>query len=258
MPVLDLVAREASIIGVTLIEPDVYKEHNVVRHLFGHADVGQLKAELARRWLMERRPDLPVEILAVDLLDAAHVAKIDAAAARADIGVCAADNEPAKYHFDQLMRRHKKPWTLGEVLAGGIGGFVHWFVPEGPCYGCVASHLQRSVTVDTSRPPDYSQPGGPVAETVVPARKAAIATIAGLHAELTLQLLAEGPTFDPGFTTLLLPLRRVPGVFSEPFRPHRLRIPRAPECLWCSAGGGPATGDLDRSLAEALNRLAEP
>ena len=66
-----------------------------------------------------------------------------------DIGICAADNEPAKFHFDMLMRRHQKPWTLGEVLSGGIGGFVHWFNPGGPCYGCVASHLRRSVTIDT-------------------------------------------------------------------------------------------------------------
>ena len=47
------------------------------------------------------------------------------------------------------------------ALSGGIGGFVHWFVPGGPCYGCVASHLQRSVTVDEAQAPDYSQPGGP-------------------------------------------------------------------------------------------------
>jgi hypothetical protein len=40
----------------------------------------------------------------------------------ADVGDCAADNEKAKYHFDALMRRHGRPWTLGEVLSGGIDG----------------------------------------------------------------------------------------------------------------------------------------
>ena len=72
------------------------------------------------------------------------------------------------------MRRHGKPWTLGEVLSGGIGGFVHWFVPGGPCYGCVASHLQRSVTVEKPPAPDYPSPGGPVRETTIPASKASI------------------------------------------------------------------------------------
>ncbi len=34
MPVLDMVCRDARITHVTLIEPDVYKDHNVERHLF--------------------------------------------------------------------------------------------------------------------------------------------------------------------------------------------------------------------------------
>src|SRR6516165_4397663 len=95
MPVLDMVCRDARIDRVTLVEPDVYKPHNVQRHLFPLSACGWPKGGLAE---------------------------------------CAADNEPAKYHFDGLMRRHGKPWTLGEVLSGGIGGLVHRFVPGGACY----------------------------------------------------------------------------------------------------------------------------
>ena len=155
MPVLDLLSRDPRIRRVTLIEPDLYKAHNVERHLFALEDVGQRKGDLAQRWLKERRPDLEVNVLAADLLDPLVQGAIEEAATSADVGVCAADNEPAKYHWDALMRRHGKPWTLGEVLSGGIGGFVHWFVPGGPCYGCVASHLQRSVQVEKPSVPDY-------------------------------------------------------------------------------------------------------
>src|SRR5579883_2249639 len=80
-------------------------------------------------------------------------------------------------------RRHRR--------GGGIGGFVHWFVPGGPCYGCVASHLKRSVKVENEPSPDYSQPGGPVRETTIPASKASIQTIASLHALITLALLDD-------------------------------------------------------------------
>src|SRR5215831_17786845 len=135
MPVLDILCGEPVITHVTLIEPDVYKAHNVERHLFPLEAVGQPKAELAAAWVKSRRPELEVHLLPCDLLDAAMQKQIDEAISRADIGVCAADNEAAKYHWDALMRRHGKPWTLGEVLSGGIGGFVHWFVPTGPCYG---------------------------------------------------------------------------------------------------------------------------
>ena len=255
MPVLDLVCRDERIASVTIIEPDVYKEHNVVRHLFGLSDVGRLKAELAKRWLVERRPDRHVEILPVDLFDPDRAVAIDSAIARADLGICAADNEPAKHRFDRLMRRRGIPWTLGEVLAGGIGGFIHWFIPGGPCYGCIASHLQRNAVTDDAKPPDYSAPGGPVVEAAIPASKASIAVVAGLHAQITLQLLEAGSTYNPGFTSLLFTLRQVPGIFDESFRSRRFRIDRSPKCLIC-AEASPSVGDVDQALAEALNRLS--
>ena len=260
MPVLDSLCQDARITQVTLIEPDVYKSHNVHRHLFPPVAVGEHKAVLAERWLKERRPDLQIRVLLCDLLAPRAQADINAAAAAADIGVCAADNEQAKYGWDQLMRRHGKPWTLGEVLSGGIGGFVHWFIPGGPCYGCVASFLQRSVTVEQEKAPDYSQPGGPVPETTIPAGKASIQAIAALHALVTLGLLEEGPAYQPGFTSLLLTLQRVPGVFDAPFRPHRFHVPRVEGCLIC----GPAvtreqavssSEELDVALDQALARL---
>src|SRR5947208_10823358 len=143
MPVLDLLCRDPRVTRVTLVEPDVYKTHNVERHLFPHSAVGRLKAELAKEWLKERCPQVQVELLICDLLDPQKQGEIEAAVASCDVGVCAADNEVAKFHFDALMRNARKPWSLGEVLSGGIGGFVHWFRPGGPCYGCVASYFKR-------------------------------------------------------------------------------------------------------------------
>jgi molybdopterin/thiamine biosynthesis adenylyltransferase len=268
MPVLDMVGRDPRVNRVTLIEPDVYKPHNVERHLFGADAVGRLKAELAAEWLRGRRPELEVRLLPFDLRDPAHQGAVEAAAAEADLGVCAADNEPAKYHWDALMRRQGKPWTLGEVLSGGIGGFVHRFVPGGPCYGCVASHLQRNVTVDKAPTPDYSAPGGPVMETRIPAGKASINTIASLHALLTLAMLEapagggeageEDPKGVTGFTSLLLTLRRVPEVFEEAFRPYRFRVARRADCLICQARPTPSSPeDLDVALDQALARLGD-
>jgi molybdopterin/thiamine biosynthesis adenylyltransferase len=257
MPVLDMLCRDPHITRVTLIEPDVYKPHNVERHLFPPSAVGEKKAVLARRWLEARRPDLEVRLFLCDLLDPAAQADLEDAAADADVGVCAADNERAKYHWDGLMRRHAKPWTLGEVLSGGIGGFVHWFAPGGPCYGCVASHLQR-VPVEQAQTPDYSNPSGPVAETTIPASKASIQAIASLHALVTLGLLADPTGYAPGFTSLLLTLQRVPDVFDEAFRPFRFRVARRADCLICQARPTPASSeDLDAALDQALARLGD-
>jgi len=233
MPVLDMVCRDARVTHVTLVEPDVYKPHNVERHLFPLSAVGRRKADLAAQWLHERRPNLDVRVLPYDITDPSVQRELHDAADEADVGVCAADNETAKYHWDALMRQHAKPWTLGEVLSGGIGGLVHSFVPSGPCYGCVASYLQRSVTVDRTPAPDYSAPGGPVQETTIPASMASIHAIASLHALLTIELLTDPLGHVPRFTSLLLALKRVPDVFEEPFRPYRFRVARAADCLIC-------------------------
>jgi molybdopterin/thiamine biosynthesis adenylyltransferase len=285
--ILDLLARDPLVTRVTLVEPDVYKPHNVHRHLFPASAVGRPKADLAAEWLRERRPELAVEVLPVDLTAEGHQPAIERAAASCDVGVCAADNEPAKYHFDQLMRRSRKPWTMGEVLSGGIAGWVHRFAPDGPCYGCVASYLQRSAPGDPVAPaPDYADPNGQVRETTIPAGKASIDAVASLHALVTLDLLqsperqrrgeaelesperqrrgeAEPVADAPGseksragnFTSLLFTLARVPGVFDEPYRAYKFRVPRSLTCLICSAVPAPAGEDLDAALDQALSRL---
>lgn len=254
MPVLDMIARDARIGRVTIIEPDIYKPHNVTRHLFAAADIGESKAVLAERWLRDRRPDLDVHLLEVDLMDPKFQDAIHQAAGNADLGVCAVDNEQAKFHWDALMRQHRIPWTLGEVLSGGIGGFVHRFVPDGPCYGCVSSHLKRSVRVDENKQPDYSQPAGPV-ETTIPAGKASIQVIASLHALWTLDFL-DGK--KPDFTTLLLTLQEVPKVFDEALRPYRFRIARLADCLVCRERTELSSAkELDVELDQALARLGD-
>src|SRR5207248_1362492 len=103
------------------------------------------------------------------------------------------------------------------------------------CYGCVASHLQRSIVVDDGKAPDYSQPAGAVQETTIPATRASIQVIAALHAHLTLGLLDASEQNDPAFTSLLFTLQKVAGVFEEALRPYRFRIPRADTCLICRA-----------------------
>jgi molybdopterin/thiamine biosynthesis adenylyltransferase len=265
MVVLDLLARDPGVTRITLVEPDVYKPHNVHRHVFSASAVGQMKADLAAAWVRERRQDIGIEAVIADLTDQARQAEFARYAAECDVGVCAVDNEPAKYAFDTLMRQSGKPWTLGEVLSGGIGGWVHRFTPRGPCYGCVASYLQRTVAEEpTPQAPDYSNPGGAVPETTVPANKASIGVIASLHAVVTLELLANRECQRPEvvgtsgeFTSLLFTLAKVPQVFEEAFRPYRFRIPKSPGCLVCGTVPAPIVeGDLDVAVGEALGRLA--
>ncbi len=251
---LDLLARDPRITTITLVEPDVYSERNVHRHAFPSSAAGRLKGEAAAEWVRERRADVEVNVLVADLTDPAMLGIFEERASVCDVGVCAVDNEAAKYAFDALMRKAGKSWSLGEVLSGGIGGWVHRFTPNGPCYGCVASHLQRTVTEAPEAPaPDYANPGAALAETTIPASKASIEVIASLHASITLDMLA-GTVAE--FTSLLFTLQRVPGVFDEAYRPFRFTIAKSEECLFCSTIPAAEAGeDLDVALDQALARL---
>src|SRR5436309_12584370 len=100
MVVLDLVARDPRVTRVTLVEPDVYKAHNVHRHVFPPSAVGRLKCELAAEWVRERRPDIAFKAVSADLTDAHRQQEFARFAAECDVGICAVDNEPAKYAFD--------------------------------------------------------------------------------------------------------------------------------------------------------------
>ena len=91
--VLDLIARDPRVTRVTLVEPDVYKPHNVHRHVFPPSAVGRLKAELAAEWVRERRPDLAVDVVVADLTDPARQPEFEQLAAACDVGVCAVDND---------------------------------------------------------------------------------------------------------------------------------------------------------------------
>lgn len=250
MAVLDLIGRDPRIKSVLLIEPDIYKQHNVVRHYFTADRCGQLKVELAANWLKERRPDLKIETLKADLCDPLHAGNIDQMILQADIGVCAVDNDKAKMHWDWLMRKHGKPWTLGEVLAGGIGGFVHMFVPGGPCYGCVMSHLQREVKTNDAPAPDYSAPHHSVPEVSIPASMASIHAIASIHSLATLALLGDEDARGWDATTHLIPLRGVPGIFDRPLGTMRLPFAKMDGCLHCSTQA--CGNDLESALA-AIN-----
>jgi len=87
------------------------------------------------------------------------------------------------------------------------------------------------------------------------ASKAAIATIAGLHALVTLDLLDN---VDPGFTTILLSLKKADGVFNEAYRSHRFLVPKLEGCLVCGMAGSAVTeGELDVALDQAFARLGD-
>ena len=252
MSVIDMLVRDMRISKVTLIEPDILKPHNLPRHLLGSHNVGKTKLLSAVKWLKDRNENLEIIAIEAFLQDPEKQDLINNAIKGADFGVCAVDNEEAKYHWCSLMRQHGIPWTLGEVLSGGIGGFVHTFVPGGPCYACACTYLKREGPKDSKdSKPDYSNPSGEVEEARIPASFASIQTIASLHALATMDLLDA--KISP--LSFLLPLQKVEGIFSESLKKIVVNVSKNESCLFCSKAPD-AFLDVDDLLQKKLKELS--
>ena len=252
MSVIDMLVRDMRISKLTLIEPDLLKPHNLLRHLLSADNIGKPKLLSAVKWLNDRNSNLEIISIQAFLQDPEKQEQINCAIKGADFGVCAVDNEEAKYHWCSLMRQHGIPWTLGEVLSGGIGGFVHTFVPGGPCYACACTYLKREGPKDSKdSKPDYSNPSGEVEEARIPASYASIQAIASLHALATMDVL-DGKIISSSF---LLPLQKVEGIFSESLKKIVVNITKNESCLFCSKVSGAIDG-IDDLLQKKLKELS--
>jgi hypothetical protein len=248
--VLEALATDASLASVAVFDHDTLVPENVVRHLGGHSAVGLPKVEVVRRRLNDLRPDLPVSCHVLDITSPAGEAALDEALGEADVALCGVDNEGAKLAFNTLCLKAGVPWTLGEVLAGGVGGLVHVYRPgESACYGCVASFLGRRIS---EKPParDYAAAGEAFpAATRIPASKASIAFIAALHALETARLLTN-PRHAPRGEVTIIGLVEEPGLFEGRYAGRGFEVPRDPDCLLCSTAG-----DTEGAFQDAFRRL---
>ena len=261
--VLDLVARDPRVTRVTLVEPDVYKPHNVHRHLFPRVGRRPAEGRAAAEWLRERRPDLDVDAVVADLTDPARQADFARVAAACDVGVCAVDNEPAKYAL-------RRPDAAGRQAVDARRGAQRRHRRLGPPVRArravlrlrrqpPAAHRDRGAAGPAARL--LATPAGRSPETTVPASKASIAAIASLHAVVTLDAADGGspagddPEASPACCS---PWQRGAGCVRRGVPAVPVPHPAAAACLICCGRPRPVPAeDLDVALDQALARLGD-
>jgi molybdopterin/thiamine biosynthesis adenylyltransferase len=251
--VLDFVARETDVQEVSVFDPDIVEEANLQRHLAGRPAIGQAKVDFMRDFLATIRPDLRVNAYPGDITADEWFPIFREEVASADVAVCNVDVEAVKFTFNKVCLDCHVPWTMGEVLSGGIGGLVHLLRPgRSACYACTFRYLERP-QIEKPKPRDYS--AGAEAEPVlrIPASKASIGVIAALHALETLKLARDAEYAAHG-QTLLIGLGKKPGIFDLEYAISQFVVPRATDCLVC---GGDSPADLQAAIHEAYAAIPE-
>jgi len=140
----------------TLVDHDRIEASNLNRLPWSLADVGRLKVEVARDFILAAIPDATVELVP-ETVGSERAAQ---SLAQADLIVACLDNDFARLQVQDVAARHLRPLldmgsgiTLrpGTREVDGMGGQVSFHIPGGPCLACQG--LDASQVVD----PEHAQ-----------------------------------------------------------------------------------------------------
>ncbi len=166
-PVLQYLAG-AGVGRITIVDFDVVEETNLHRQpLYGMADLGKPKAEMAREALLRFNPQITIEAAVERLTPQNAVRRVGLA----DIVVDAADSFAVTYILSDACQATGKPLISASVL--GLTGYVGAFCGGAPSYRAVF--------------PDVSIDGATCATAGV--LGTAVAVLGSLQAHLALHLI---------------------------------------------------------------------
>ena len=246
------VALQLAMSGIkhfTLVDKDVVKPENVIRHVCGLRFVGIKKVDALEDVLKDRNPDIVVRKFEKDLL---KWRELEGEIQRSHIVVLATDNDPTRYQINELCVKNETPFVVGKVFTRGIGGEVFGYRPgESGCLACLEGVLERTKfrdgirEIDLASEEDREQMYGlnPKEIKDSPGLALDIGFIAHFHARYVMDTLArlapQRPAFLPAIPENYLVWGNRPiHPFSKSFELQRITLHRQDGCLICGGGNG--------------------
>ena len=118
-----------------LMDFDRLEHHNVVRHACLLRDVGRLKTDAVEELIFGKNPYAKVEKFPIDVNERPEV--LEGEIAKADIVICATDNNQSRFRMSEIVARLGKVCIYGRANTRAEGGDVFIQRPGGPCYNCL-------------------------------------------------------------------------------------------------------------------------
>ncbi len=139
------VALQLAMSGIrtfTLLDKDVLKLENVIRHVCGRSYIGEKKVDALAEILLDRNPNIAIDKIDDDIM---NCETLEAEIQKSTVVVLATDNEPSRYKINEICVRNGIPFVVGRVFTRGIGGEVFSYRPgSGGCLACLEAVLERS------------------------------------------------------------------------------------------------------------------
>ena len=244
------VALQLVMLGIkhfTLIDKDVVKFENVIRHVCGLRFVGHKKVDALEDILKDRNPEIAVRKFETDLL---QWNELESEVQRSHIVVIATDNDATRYQINELCVRNARPFVVGKVFTRGIGGEVFGYRPgESGCLACLESVLERTKFRDGIREIDLASEEdrermyglNPQEIKDSPGLAVDIGFITLFHVRYVMDALArltrQRPAFLPAIPENYVVWGNRPiHPFSKSFELQRITLHRQEGCLVCGGG----------------------
>ena len=126
---------KAGVGQVSFFDDDRVELHNLVRHIATVHDLGRLKTDVVEEAVKGKNPYVKVDKFPVNINE--HLALLEEEVEKADIVICATDNNESRFNLSSVLVKKQKIGIFGRAVTRAEGGDVFIYRPGGPCYCCL-------------------------------------------------------------------------------------------------------------------------
>jgi molybdopterin/thiamine biosynthesis adenylyltransferase len=201
-----------------LYDPDILQDVNLVKHPRGRRDLGRLKVEIQREWILDRNPAAAVTSRPEDVFAAPSIHED---VQRCDLILCCADTRAVRLFANSLAVEHRKPCVTASVFRQGFGGEVYAYIPGySGCFECmdkVANQMGLNINFVIQPTPKEQEAiyGMNLPDFQASGLSLDINAIALIQARMALDLLIDGKSGYSGANWVIHYNRSIPGVESS-------------------------------------------
>ncbi len=230
---------KAGVGRMRLVDFDRLKVHNLVRHVCGLRDLGRLKTDALKDFLLNTSPFIEIETFNFDVTEDMEL--LEEVIQGCDLVIGSTDSEVAKALINRVAWENGVPAVYGAAYEMGFGGDIFvaqpgWETEEGDLYGCYQCFRISTADLFGEQPHDEVEDYGAIRPQ--PALSMDVGMVALLMARSAMGVLLRN---DPTARLQPYPSNWIlwgnqpqPGwIFDKPLQSRFVDIWAVPDCSVC-------------------------
>ena len=165
----------------SLFDFDRVELHNLARHTATIKDLGRLKTNVIAEAIKGKNPYAEVDLFDININE--HLDLMEEEVAKADIVICATDNNESRFNLSTVLIHQQKIGIFGRAVTRAEGGDVFRYRPGGPCYCCLVGNAWYTQAMEEVTNVQSARRSGQIAAYVSDADADAMVQV-GLSADI--------------------------------------------------------------------------